>query len=304
LRRPRVPADGLEHRVVRRGGREREAGPGPAALGNPRLPLPVDPCPRRPVPDSLGHSRAARHSLVPLDAQLPVGDLQSPVDQARLRLGAVARPARHGPRVRHHLPHLEVPAVLDDHLPRRPAGHPERAVRGGRHRRRRRRPELLLDHVPAPQEPVPHLHAALDGVHPRRFHGAMAPHGWRAGGHHPRAGHARLSLHLCHGPPGVGPVDLRRRLAGHPAVHRHADAMGEDMKRHQPGLRLAMLALTVVILMWTLFPVYYMVLLSLTPTNDLFQPALYIDNPTLRNYVYTMGQDNPFVRYFWQQLLT
>jgi len=74
--------------------------------------------------------------------------------------------------------------------------------------------------------------------------------------------------------------------------------------RRQTGLRLTMLALTIVILVWTLFPVYYMILLSLTPTNDLFQPALYIDNPTLRSYVYTMGQDNPFVRYFWKQLGT
>ena len=60
--------------------------------------------------------------------------------------------------------------------------------------------------------------------------------------------------------------------------------------------------LAIVILAWTLFPVYHMVLLSFTPTNDLFQPGLYIEHPTWKNYVYTMGQDNPFVRYFWQQL--
>ncbi len=47
-----------------------------------------------------------------------------------------------------------------------------------------------------------------------------------------------------------------------------------------------------------------MVLLSLTPTSDLFQPGLYITHPTLSNYVYTMAQDNPFVRYFWRQLAT
>lgn len=74
--------------------------------------------------------------------------------------------------------------------------------------------------------------------------------------------------------------------------------------RRQLGLRIVLAALTLAILVWTLFPVYYMVLLSLTPTSDLFQPGLYISNPTLRSYVYTMGQDNPFVRYFWQQLLT
>jgi multiple sugar transport system permease protein len=70
------------------------------------------------------------------------------------------------------------------------------------------------------------------------------------------------------------------------------------------GPRLGLSALAVVILAWTLFPVYYMVLLSLTPTDDLFRPGLYIANPTLKSYVYTMGQDNPFVRYFWQQLST
>jgi len=66
--------------------------------------------------------------------------------------------------------------------------------------------------------------------------------------------------------------------------------------------RVGLSLLAIVILVWTLFPVYHMVLLSFTPTNDLFQPGLYISHPTWKNYVYTMGQDNPFVRYFWHQL--
>ncbi|MBI4736025.1 MAG: carbohydrate ABC transporter permease [candidate division NC10 bacterium] len=79
-------------------------------------------------------------------------------------------------------------------------------------------------------------------------------------------------------------------------------ASGQQRKRFLVQAGLSILA--VLILAWTLFPVYYMVLLSLTPTNDLFRPGLYIDNPTLKSYIYTMGQDNPFVRYFWQQLGT
>ncbi|MBI2163682.1 MAG: carbohydrate ABC transporter permease [candidate division NC10 bacterium] len=79
-------------------------------------------------------------------------------------------------------------------------------------------------------------------------------------------------------------------------------ASGHQRKRFLVQAGLSILA--VLILAWTLFPVYYMVLLSLTPTNDLFRPGLYIDNPTLKSYIYTMGQDNPFVRYFWQQLAT
>lgn len=73
---------------------------------------------------------------------------------------------------------------------------------------------------------------------------------------------------------------------------------------HRLGVKIGLSALAVLILAWTLFPVYYMVLLSLTPTDDLFQPGLYIANPTLSSYVYTMAQDNPFVRYFWHQIAT
>jgi len=79
-------------------------------------------------------------------------------------------------------------------------------------------------------------------------------------------------------------------------------ASGHQRNRFLVQASLSILA--VLILAWTLFPVYYMVLLSLTPTADLFQPGLYIDHPTLKSYIYTMGQDNPFVRYFWQQFGT
>jgi multiple sugar transport system permease protein len=79
-------------------------------------------------------------------------------------------------------------------------------------------------------------------------------------------------------------------------------ASGHQRNRFLVQASLSILA--VLILAWTLFPVYYMVLLSLTPTAELFQPGLYIDHPTLKSYIYTMGQDNPFVRYFWQQLGT
>lgn len=77
---------------------------------------------------------------------------------------------------------------------------------------------------------------------------------------------------------------------------------GQHRKRLMARAGLSLLA--VLMLAWTIFPVYYMVLLSLTPTNDLFQPGLYIDGPTLSSYTYTMTQENPFVRYFWQQLGT
>jgi len=56
------------------------------------------------------------------------------------------------------------------------------------------------------------------------------------------------------------------------------------------------------ILVWTVFPVYYMVLLSLTPWEDLFKPKLYVNDPTFENYVQTLQQSNYFVSQFWTQL--
>ena len=80
--------------------------------------------------------------------------------------------------------------------------------------------------------------------------------------------------------------------------------MSVRVARNEALLKVTLAALSIVMLVWTIFPVYYMLLLSFTPTNDLFQPGLYVEHPTLRSYTYTMGQDNPFVRYFWRQLGT
>ena len=54
--------------------------------------------------------------------------------------------------------------------------------------------------------------------------------------------------------------------------------------RHSRGLQIWLSVLAIVILAWTVFPVYYMLLLSFTPTNDLFKPGLYVEHPTVRNY--------------------
>src|SRR5881296_616839 len=80
------------------------------------------------------------------------------------------------------------------------------------------------------------------------------------------------------------------------------DEMSSPGRRKRRGLQVGLSLLAIVILGWTLFPVYYMLLLSFTPTDDLFQPGLYVEHPTVRNYTYTMGADNPFVRYFWHQI--
>ena len=61
-------------------------------------------------------------------------------------------------------------------------------------------------------------------------------------------------------------------------------------------------AVCATLLVWTLFPVYYMITLSLVPEEDLFKPSLYVANPTLENYRSTLQQSNYLVSHFWAQL--
>ena len=57
-----------------------------------------------------------------------------------------------------------------------------------------------------------------------------------------------------------------------------------------------------IILVWTVFPVYYMVTLSLVKEEDLFKPSLYVARPTIENYVMTVQQSNYLVSEFRIQL--
>ena len=58
----------------------------------------------------------------------------------------------------------------------------------------------------------------------------------------------------------------------------------------------------VVILIWTLLPIYHMVMLSLTPLSDSFAGRFWPDNPTLENYRIVFTEDHFFLQDFWRQL--
>jgi len=66
--------------------------------------------------------------------------------------------------------------------------------------------------------------------------------------------------------------------------------------------KVAFFGLCGVILVWTVFPVYYMVTLSLVKEEDLFKPSLYVARPTIENYVMTIQQSNYLVSEFRIQL--
>jgi multiple sugar transport system permease protein len=58
----------------------------------------------------------------------------------------------------------------------------------------------------------------------------------------------------------------------------------------------------VVILIWTLLPLYHMVMLSLTPLSDSFAGRFWPENPTLENFRIVFAEDHFFLQDFWRQL--
>src|ERR1700756_2022521 len=53
---------------------------------------------------------------------------------------------------------------------------------------------------------------------------------------------------------------------------------------------------------WTLFPIYYMLNLAVTPWEDLFRPGYWVKHPPLENFKFVLLQQSPFVKYFWRWL--
>ncbi|CAH1656626.1 MULTISPECIES: carbohydrate ABC transporter permease [unclassified Chelatococcus] len=64
----------------------------------------------------------------------------------------------------------------------------------------------------------------------------------------------------------------------------------------------ALIVLGALILLWTLLPLYHMLILSLTPVGEGFAGKLWPDAPTLDNYRIVLTQDNYYLSRFWLQL--
>jgi len=57
-----------------------------------------------------------------------------------------------------------------------------------------------------------------------------------------------------------------------------------------------------VVLVWLLFPLYHIVVVSLKSWDELFEPTIWPLDATLQNYVTVVRQEHFFVRQFWRQL--
>jgi multiple sugar transport system permease protein len=58
----------------------------------------------------------------------------------------------------------------------------------------------------------------------------------------------------------------------------------------------------VVVLIWTLLPIYHMAIVSITPLTDAFAGRFWPERPTLENYQSVLFQEHYFLRAFWRQL--
>lgn len=59
----------------------------------------------------------------------------------------------------------------------------------------------------------------------------------------------------------------------------------------------------VMLIVWSLVPVYHMVVMALTPANETFAGALWPAHPSLRNLETVLTQGHHLLRLFWRQML-
>ena len=64
-----------------------------------------------------------------------------------------------------------------------------------------------------------------------------------------------------------------------------------------------LLLIGIPVLLWTIAPVYHMVLFAISPKDSAFAGNLWPDHPTLHNFAVVFGQQHYYLSHFWVQLL-
>jgi multiple sugar transport system permease protein len=63
-----------------------------------------------------------------------------------------------------------------------------------------------------------------------------------------------------------------------------------------------LLLIGIPVVIWTLLPIYHLLLFAISPKQEAFSGKLWPDNPTLRNFEIVFGQKHYFLSHFWLQL--
>src|SRR5262249_29412691 len=221
---------------------------------------------------------------------------QRPLQAVPYRRSVLAERPVVGPGRGHRLPHLEVDPVLDPDPARRADGDP---ARDPRHRQGRRRDRLALirpHHRPAARQPLPHQRAALYDLPARRLQCGHLHLRRRSRELDACAGDARHPQRLRdraaapvrgRGDVGAAARDPAGDLTHAQAPHRggaavstitvdarvsaRAEARARSAVRYRRWLSTAGVAvLSFALIVWTMAPIYNMVLISLEPEGDVF----------------------------------
>ncbi len=62
-----------------------------------------------------------------------------------------------------------------------------------------------------------------------------------------------------------------------------------------------LLLIGIPVLIWTLLPIYHMVLFAVSPKESAFSGKLWPDNPTLHNFCVVFRQEHFYLHHFWEQ---
>jgi multiple sugar transport system permease protein len=76
--------------------------------------------------------------------------------------------------------------------------------------------------------------------------------------------------------------------------------MPESLRSVSRDAKLLLIAIPV--FLWTVLPIYHLLLFAISPKESAFAGHLFPDNPTLRNFEIVFGQKHYFLSHFWLQL--
>ena len=71
---------------------------------------------------------------------------------------------------------------------------------------------------------------------------------------------------------------------------------------HKATTEARLLLIGIPVLIWTLLPIYHIVLFAISSKDEAFNGNLWPDHPTLRNFSIVFHQENYFLNHFWLQL--
>jgi multiple sugar transport system permease protein len=83
----------------------------------------------------------------------------------------------------------------------------------------------------------------------------------------------------------------KRRFAGWRQINRRAVAAEARL-----------LLIGIPVLLWTLLPVYHMVLFAISPKDSAFAGNLWPEHPTLNNFAVVLEQKHYYLNFFWRQM--